>query len=72
MDAATKTDRSERSATVAFRLSEEQKHLIFAVAARGGGLPSDWLRQTILAALQQEFATPQLRSRNQASEHVTA
>lgn len=49
------TARPDRSATIAFRTSEEQKHLVQAAASRRDCLPSDWLRELLEQGLLREF-----------------
>ena len=49
------TTARDRQETVAFRVSEDRKHLIRAAAARHEMLPSDWLRVATEEALQREF-----------------
>lgn len=54
-DHSEQTDPPDRSATVAFRTSKEQKHLLQAVASRRDCLPSDWLRDLLRSGLQREL-----------------
>ncbi len=50
--------RRRRTATVAFRLEPDRKHLIRAAAVRYDMLPSDWLRSIAEQALEREFGRP--------------
>lgn len=49
------TARPDRSATIAFRTSEERKHLVEAAASRRECLPSDWMRDLLARGLRREF-----------------
>lgn len=49
------TAQPDRSATIAFRTSEERKHLVEAAASRRECLPSDWLRELLDRGLKREF-----------------
>lgn len=49
------TARADRSATIAFRTSEERKHLVQAAASRRDCLPSDWMRDLLARGLRREF-----------------
>lgn len=52
---AEQAQRVDRSATIAFRTSEEEKHMVQAVAARRGCLPSEWLRTVLRDSLRREL-----------------
>lgn len=58
MNRDTQTEPSDRSVTIAFRTSEQVKHLVRAAAARRDEFPSEWLRRAVRAALQDELEEP--------------
>lgn len=46
---------TERSETIAFRVSESEKHLLKAAAACRGDVMSDWLRSVAKDAVRREL-----------------
>ena len=53
----------DRSATLAFRASETTRHLVRAVAARQQLSPSDWLRDVVETALDEELSESKSNAR---------
>lgn len=51
----SQTEASQRSSTLAFRVSDDVKHLVKAAASRRDVLPSDYLRHVLWSALEEEF-----------------